>query len=88
MSKNTDKIRKALEAKGYKPGAMIWESPRQCDFGADGGWYIEVFMRDTNDTREDDDDGIYVDTILAFSTAEAIEEIDLMPAACEQEVSE
>lgn len=79
MSRNTDKITKALAAKGYAPREMQWEpvggAPIMC--GPEGGWYIEVETIAADEYGDHD----YVDTILAYSTAEALEEIEKLPDA-------
>jgi len=82
MSKNTDKITKALLDKGYAPRYMCWESVgHACEMcGPEGGWYIEVVF--ANDPEE------YVDTILAYSTAEALEEIERLPMAVKEATHE
>lgn len=78
MSRNTDKITKALAAKGYTPREMRWDpirtAPIMC--GPEGGWYIEVVMID-------DQEG-YVNTILAYSTVEVLEEISRLPDATKE----
>lgn len=80
MSRNTDKITKALAAKGYTPREMHWDpirtAPIMC--GPDGRWYIDIAIIDDPDE--------YVDTILAYSTEEALEEISRLPDA-KQEVA-
>lgn len=79
MSRNAEKIRKALAAKGYVAPEMIWEPVgHACEMsGPEGGWYIHVAL------AEDPEE--YVDTILAYSTAEALEEIENMSEAAEAE---
>lgn len=75
MSRNADKITKALATKGYAPREMRWDpvghAPIMC--GPEGGWYIEIVLAD--DQEE------YIDTVLAYSTAEALEEIAGLPDA-------
>ena len=75
MSRNADKIKKALALKGYVAGEMRWDpvghAPEMC--GPEGGWYIEVMFADDPDE--------YFDTVLAYSTGEALEEIERLPAA-------
>lgn len=73
MSRNADKITKALAKKGYVAGCMRWDPVgHACEMcGPEGGWYVEVFM--SNDHE------VYVDTIMAYSTAEALEEIERLP---------
>lgn len=74
MSRNTEKITKALAAKGYMPSEMIWEPVGHASemSGYEGGWYINVVTVAADEDGEHD----YVDTILAYSTAEALEEIE------------
>lgn len=76
MSRNADKITKALKAKGYRPIRMIWEPVgHACEMcGPEGGWYIEYGISD-----EPDDEVAYADVILAYSTVEALEEIEDIP---------
>lgn len=70
MSKNTDKMMKAFSNKGCRLVNATWTplggSPIMC--GPDGGWYLEY----------EDQDG-FEDVILAYSTPEALEEIERLP---------
>ena len=77
MSRNAKKITKALTAKGYQPREMHWEPVgHACEMcGPEGGWYIEIVLAD--DQEE------YIDTVLAYSTAEALEEIEQLPMAAQ-----
>ena len=79
MSRNAEKIKKALLAKGYAPRYMRWDPVgHACEMcGPEGGWYIEVVLAD--DPEE------YVDTILAYSTVEALGEIENILPELEQE---
>lgn len=79
MSRNAKKITKALTAKGYQPREMHWEPVgHACEMcGPEGGWYIVVETISTDEYGDHD----YVDVILAYSTAEALEEIERMPLA-------
>ena len=74
MSRNKDKITKALAKKGYMPSEMIWEPVgHACEMcGPEGGWHINVATIAADEDGEHD----YVDTIHAYSTAEALEEIE------------
>lgn len=74
MSRNTQKIVKALAGKGYQASEMHWESVGHAPImsGPEGGWYIRVETIATDEYGDHD----YVDTILAYSTAEALEEIE------------
>jgi hypothetical protein len=73
MSKNSNKITKALAEKGYRPINMMWTPVgHACEMsGPEGGWYIEYGL-----LEDLDDEAAYIDVILAYSTKEAIEEID------------
>ena len=73
MSVNADKIRKALAKKGYAVREMYWENVHGAPImsGPDGGWYIDVVL--SSDPEE------YINTILAYSTVEALEEIESLP---------
>lgn len=79
MSRNADKITKALAGKGYVAGYMKWDPVgHACEMcGPEGGWYVEVFR--LNSQKE------YVDTIMAYSTAEALEEIERLPTNAQDE---
>ena len=79
MSCNTQKIVKALAGKGYQPREIFWEPiGHACEmFGPDGGWYISVETLSADEDGEHD----YVDTILAYSTEKALEEIERLPMA-------
>lgn len=70
MSRNVDKIMKALSDKGCRLLNATWTplggSPIMC--GPEGGWYIEY----------EDQDG-FGDVILTYSTPEALEEIERLP---------
>lgn len=78
MSRNTDKITKALLDKGYQPKEMCWNpirsGPEMC--GPEGGWYIEV----ETVSLDDDGDHEYVDVLLAYSMEELMEEINELPS--------
>lgn len=70
MSRNTDKITKAFNAKGYKITDMSWTpiggSPIMS--GPEGGWYIEY----------DSDSGEF-GTIMAYNIQEVMDEITELP---------
>jgi len=76
MSRNAVKITKALKTKGYRPISMMWEPVgHACEMcGPGGGWYIEYGILD-----EPDNEVAYIDIIVAYSTIEALEEIENMP---------
>lgn len=87
MSRNADKIQKALARKGYAAREMRWDpvghASEMC--GPEGGWYIDVETISTDEYGDHE----YVDTILAYSTAEALEEIErLEPDEAEKEREE
>ena len=77
MSRNGKKIINAISKKGYQPRQMIWEPVgHACEMcGPEGGWYIDVETASVNEYGDRD----YIDTILAYSTAEALEEIEQLP---------
>ena len=81
MSRNAKKITKALAAKGYQPREMRWEPVgHACEMcGPEGGWYIDVETIAVDEYGDHD----YVDTILAYSTVEALEEIERLPMAAQ-----
>ena len=82
MSRNEKKITKALADKGDQPRQMIWEPVgHACEMsGPEGGWYIDVETIATDEYGDHD----YVDTILSYSTAEALEEIERLPCMAAQ----
>lgn len=79
MSKNIDKITKALNKKGYVLKHAKWtpirSGPIMC--GPEGGWYIEYAT--WQDVDENGFEDAYKDIILAYSTPEALEEIAKLP---------
>lgn len=81
MSRNATKITKALAAKGYMPGEMMWTPVgHACEMsGPEGGWYIVVETIAADEYGEHD----YIDVVLAYSTAEALEEIERLPMAAQ-----
>jgi hypothetical protein len=66
MSRNKDKIIRALNAKGYEVADIDWTpiggSPIMC--GPEGGWYVEY------------NEG---DVILGYNIKEVLEEIEELP---------
>ena len=74
MSRNSKRIEKALAEKGYQAKEMMWTPVgHACEMcGPEGGWYIVVETISTDEYGEHD----YVETVLAYSTDEAIEEIE------------
>lgn len=79
MSKNIDKITKALNAKGYVVKHANWESIGGAPImeGPSGGWYIEYATQ--QDVDENGFEDAYEDIILAYSTPEVLEEIAELP---------
>ena len=77
MSRNRDKITKALAQKGYVPITMIWEPIGAAPImsGPTGGWYIDIFSESVNEYGEHE----YIDTILAYNTADVLDEIERLP---------
>ena len=81
MSRNADKITKALAQKGYQPREMHWDPVgHACEMcGPEGGWYIDIETISADEYGDHD----YIDAILAYSTAEALEEIERLPMAAQ-----
>ncbi|MCX7771945.1 MAG: hypothetical protein N2376_02390 [Clostridia bacterium] len=69
MSRNKDKIEKALNRKGYQSTYMSW------DCGPAGGWYITFEVMPDMKSPTSDDEG----TIVGYSIAEVLEEIEELP---------
>jgi hypothetical protein len=78
VSRNTDKITKALKNKGYTPVDIFWEplggSPIMC--GPEGGWYVEFELIDM-DTNFPEYPRSY--TVMGYNIAEVLEEIEGLP---------
>ena len=86
MSRNQQKITKALNIKGYYPIEIIWEpiggAPEMC--GPEGGWYIKVgVMPPNNETKDDFDD--YYDVILGYNINDVLDDIDRLPTQTPKE---
>ena len=79
MSRNKKKITKALAQRGLQAREIHWEPiGHACEMsGPEGGWYIAVETISVDEDGEHD----YIDTILAYSTNEALEEITRLPEA-------
>ena len=79
MSKNIDKITKALNEKGYALKRAGWEPIGGAPImeGPSGGWSIEYATQ--QDVDENGFENAYEDVILAYSTSEALEEIAELP---------
>lgn len=71
MSRNADKIRKALEVKGWEAEEIFWEpigsAPIMC--GPEGGWYVGCYSEALNK----------YETILGYNIQEVLEEIEKLP---------
>ena len=70
MSKNTTKIEKVLNSRGYSLLSAEWTPVgSECDMGGmDGGWEIEYGVND-----------VWEGIVWSYSTAEALEEIAKLP---------
>lgn len=68
MSKNADRIRNALEAKGYAVEEIAWEPIGSAVEmgGPSGGWYVAI----TEPSNE---------TILGYNIQEVMEQINELP---------
>ena len=69
MSRNTDKIIKAVKAKGWEIIELSWDpiGPSMEMCGPDGGWYLTV---------EYNGDKYDYETILAYNIKEILEQIE------------
>ena len=78
MSRNTDKIEKALTEKGYQVNELFWEpiggAPIMC--GNEGGWYIDF---EPMANKEFPDKFFNSSPILAYNINEVMEEIEKLP---------
>lgn len=78
MSKNTDKITKALRAKEYEPTDVFWTpiggSPIMS--GPEGGWYVDFEPFEGMNPHH----GLSSYNIMAYSIGEVMEEIEKLPA--------
>lgn len=81
MSKNTDKIAKALTEKGYVSKHIQWEPIGEAPImeGPTGGWYIEYATQ--QDVDENGFANAYEGIIVAYNIAEALGEIDKIQCA-------
>jgi len=77
MSKNTDKISKALKSKGYEVTCIEWTpiggSPIMC--GPEGGWYIDFEPAEGMTPPY----GLRSYNIMAYNIGEALGEIEELP---------
>lgn len=83
MSKNTDKIIKALKVKGYEPVHIDWEPIGSAPImeGPSGGWFIE-YKEIGGEPLESD--GL----ILAYNINEVMDEIEKLPECVSECISE
>lgn len=79
MSKNTDKIRKALTAKGYVVGDLDWSpiSSAMIMSGPEGGWYVTFDVPDNDVEYEEYNPFGY--TIMGYNVQEVLDEIATLP---------
>lgn len=77
MSKNTDKITKALKEKGYVPTDLEWMpiggSPIMC--GPEGGWFIDFEPIEGMNSPG----GRSTYNIIGYNIKEVLEEIEKLP---------
>jgi hypothetical protein len=77
MSRNKDKITKALKTKGYEPIEIVWEpisgAPIMC--GPEGGWYINFEPVEGMKLS----DGLRSYNIMAYNINDVMEEIEKLP---------
>ena len=80
MSKNTDKITKALEAKGYVVEEIDWEPIGGAPImeGPSGGWYVSFALPD-DDTEYEECPNSNDFLILEYNIQEVLEEIAKLP---------
>jgi len=78
MSRNTDKIIKALKNKGYKPVVVSWTPIGGCPImsGPEGGWYIE-FEEAKGRTAKDFRCSDW--SVIQYNIHDAMEEINALP---------
>ena len=81
MSKNTEKITEALEAKGYAVEEIDWEpigsAPIMIMETHSGGWYVSFDVPDDVEYEECPGPNEY--PILGYSTQEVLDEIAKLP---------
>ena len=77
MSKNTEKITKALEAKGYVVEEIYWEPIGSAPImeGPSGGWYVAFDL--PGDAEECPGPNEF--PILGYNTQEVLDEIAKLP---------
>ena len=80
MSKNTEKITKALKLKGYVVEEIDWEPIGSAAImeGPSGGWYVSFDVPD-DDTEYEECPGPNDFPILGYSIQEVLEEIAKLP---------
>ena len=73
MSRNTNKITKAVKAKGWEVVSLSWSPIGQsCEMcGSDGGWFVEIECCD--DEHEDHE------LVLGYNIGEVMEGIERLP---------
>ena len=80
MSKNTEKITKALEAKGYAVEEIDWEPIGSAPImeGPSGGWYVSFDLPD-GDIEYEECPNPNDFLILGYNIQEVLEEIAKLP---------
>lgn len=73
MSRNTDKIIKAVVAKGWKINELSWTPiGTSCEMcGPDGGWFLEIEYYGKSHSD--------FETIGGYNIAEVMEQIGILP---------
>jgi len=79
MSKNTEKITKVLNAKGYVVEEIFWEPIGGAPImeGPSGGWYVDFDVPDDDVEYEEYPYGSYV--VLGYNIQEVLDEIAKLP---------
>ena len=87
MSRNKDKIAKALNAKGYEHTDIEWtpirSAPIMC--GPEGGWYIDF---EPKEGFKPVDKWPFDYNIMAYNINEVLEEIEQLPLLVKKESGE
>ena len=80
MSKNTEKITKALESKGYAVEEIDWEPIGGAPImeGPSGGWYVSFALPD-DDVEYEECPNSNDYPILGYNTQEVLDEIAKLP---------
>jgi len=81
MSRNQDKIRRAVKAKGWEVIELSWDpiGPAIEMCGPDGGWFLMV---------EYNGEKYNYETILAYNIKEVLEQIENLPQMPVKEVAQ